>query len=230
MNTQITNLVEQAILDKMRAKAAFTALDVSNALKAARYPVRHGDVAAAVRDIYQSGAMAYYDYDRRLIDVVTEDGTKKARAFLYLHGDTREREYDKRNQKSLPLVPADHARDLSDCVAAGAAPVLPRPSTRPRRAASRIASGRRDGALPIPRALVERLGWSAGMALALACDGGQMKIAPRPPTPGESAVRVWGGCRLRVCKTKLRRGDLTADVATIEMTLDGGLRLRTKGD
>ncbi|MBV9849861.1 MAG: hypothetical protein JO250_09335 [Armatimonadetes bacterium] len=229
MNTQVTNIVEQAVLEKMRAREAFTALDISNALKADRYPVRHGEVAEAVRDIYGSGAMGYYDYDRRLIDVVADGGAKKTQAFLYLHTETREREYTARSQESLPPVPDDQARDLSDCAAASPLPLLPRPQGRQRRPkVPRTGQGRRDGALPVPRALVERLGWTEGMSLALRCESGQMQIAPRPPILGESEVRVWGGRRVRVCKNKLQRGGLTADNVTVEVTTDGSLRLKTK--
>src|SRR5947209_3191359 len=110
MSTPVTNLVEQAVLERMRAKAGFTALDISNALKADRYPVRHPEVAQIVRDIYQSGAMTFFDYDRRLIDVVTEGGAKSTQAFLYLHGESREREYTARDQDALPPVPEAQER------------------------------------------------------------------------------------------------------------------------
>ena len=62
MNTQIVNIVEQKVLERMRAKDSFTALDISNASRQ-RFPVRHGEVAEIVRDIFQSGAMDFYDYD-----------------------------------------------------------------------------------------------------------------------------------------------------------------------
>ena len=50
-----------------------------------------------------------------------------------------------------------------------------------------------------------------------------MKIAPRPPTLGESekTLRVWGGQRVRVCKTKLKLGGLTAERVTVEIEGDG---------
>ena len=127
MGAQVTNIVEQTVLARMRAKASFTALDISNALKSDLYPVRHADVAATVRDIYRSGAMGHYDFDRRLIDVVTDGGAKKTQAFLYLHAETREREYTARAQASLPLVASDQARVLSDCAAASP---LPHPAGR----------------------------------------------------------------------------------------------------
>ena len=230
MHTQVTNLVEQALLERMRSKQSFTALDISNALKADRYPIRHGEVAAAVRDIYQSGAMGYYDYDRRLIDVTADGGDKKTQAFLYLHTETREREYTARSQAALPLVSKDQARDLSDSAAASPLPILSRPAGRTRRQKTpRTVQGRQDGALTIPRALVERLGWSEGMSLALHCENGKLKITPRPPSLGEpvAAVTVWGGGRVRVCKTKLRLGTLTAAQITVEIDGDG-LRLAAR--
>jgi hypothetical protein len=216
MNTQMTNLVEQTVMDKMRIKEAFTALDVSNALKAQRYPLRHGEVAATVRSIFQSGAMAYYDYGRRLIDVVTEGGAKKAQAFLYLHDDTREREYQRRDQNSLPPVPDDQARDISDSVSASALPPRVHHVSKASMPQSRQCP-RRDGALAIPRAVVQQLGWTPGIALTLISENGQMQIVSRPPVGKELAVRVWGGSRVRICKTKLRQGDLTAERVLVQV-------------
>ena len=185
MNAPMTNLVEQTLLERMQAKASFTALDISNALKAEEYPVRHGQVAAAVRNIFQSGAMGHYDYDRRLIDVMTDSGATKTQAFLYLHRETREREYTTRSQQSLPPVPNDQARDLSDSVVASPLPLLPRLTNRQRRAKKPCAGqGRRDGALAVPHALVERLGWTEGVSLGLQCESGQMRSRPPPPNAG----------------------------------------------
>ena len=141
MDAQVTNIVEQTVLERMRAKASFTALDISNALKADRYPVRHGQVAATIRDIYQSGAMGYYDFDRRLIDVVTDGGAKKTQAFLYLHAETREREYTARAQASLPLVAPDRRATYPT-----ASPPRPCPSCRARRVGSGIKRRRASGA------------------------------------------------------------------------------------
>lgn len=226
MNTQITPLVEQAVVERMRAKAGFTALDISNTLKSDRYPIKHGDVAPIVRDIYASGAMAFYDFDRHLIDVVTGGGAKKAQAFLYLHRETREREYTTRRQDSLPLVPSAQAHDLSDSVPAGPVAILPRPQRPPR---SHISPGhrqqhRRDGALAIPRALVMRLGWSVGATLALDTEPGSLKLTP---AAHDGPVRVWDGLRIRLCRRKLRLSALTAGDVTVE--IDGnGLKVAAK--
>ncbi len=89
----LTNVVENEVLQLMQAKNSFTALDVSNALKTAKYPVRHREVAEVVRDIYNSGAMAYYDYGRQLMDVTTDGGTKTAQAYLYHHQTARISDY-----------------------------------------------------------------------------------------------------------------------------------------
>src|SRR5438552_4156034 len=112
MNTQIVNLVEQAVLERMRAKESFTGLDISNALKQSHYPGRHREVAEAVRDIYGSGAMDYYGYDRCVIPVVTDGGTKTAETFLYHHAEVHPSAYAARSQTALPPVRADQARDL----------------------------------------------------------------------------------------------------------------------
>ena len=73
-NIPLTNLVEQAVLDQMRAKASFTALDISNTLKFERYPVQHREVAEArARDLR-----------------VRRDGPLRLRARNYSRGD-RER-------------------------------------------------------------------------------------------------------------------------------------------
>lgn len=217
MNTQIVPLVERAIMERMRAKSCFTALDISNALKADRYPIRHREVAEIVRDIHASGAMEFYDFDRRLIDVVTEGGTKKTQAFLYLHDATREREYTARRQDSLPLVPDDQARDLSESVLAAPVPVLPRPqqSSHPtNRRSGRRSHCRRDGALTIPRALLLQLGWDDDDTLSLTSGQNGLTLA-LSPTAG--AVRVWKHQRLRLCRRKLRLGGMTADGVILEI-------------
>ena len=85
MSVILTNVVEQEVLKRLRAKESFTALDISNALKVARYPFRHREVAEVVRDIYQSGAMDSFEYRRQLIDVQIDGGAKITQAYLYCH-------------------------------------------------------------------------------------------------------------------------------------------------
>ena len=228
----LTLLVEEAVETKLKAREAFTALDVSNALKARRFPVRHAEVAPIVRDIYASGAMTYYDYDRRLIDVVTDGGTKRTQAFLYLHDETKDREYAARDQDALPPVPHDQARSLDDTVAAGIATsplaalrqVAAAPASAQRRqrrgSGSRRQSSRRDGALAIPRAWVAKAGWQVGETFRLAV-GATATSFSLEPVQGRSddgpLVRVWADLRVRVCKTKLR---LTAVSATDSLQFD----------
>ena len=225
MNSQITPIVEQAVVERMQAKASFTALDISNALKAERYPIKHADVAGVVRDIYASGAMDFYGFDRRLIDVVTDEGTKKAKAFLYRHDGTRDRDYTARTQTALPPVPATQARDLSDAVVALPAVLLPRPQrpAHPRGGHVSRPRSRRDGALAVPRALVSRLGWSDGTSLALKVNTGRIMLV----AGAGGNVRVWAGQRVRVCRRKLNQGALTATNVTVEIDGDG-LRIQAK--
>ncbi len=224
MNTQIIPLVEQAVVERLRSQDGFTALDISNALKADRYAVTHREVSEIVRDIYGSGAMGFYDYGRRLIDVVTDGGAKTAQAFLYLHNSTKERDYAARRQSSLPRVPTDAARDLSDSAPAGAALLLPRPARPQKSPNGRHRGRRRDGALAIPKTLVRRLGWAVGTVLGLTQSAGKVRLAPG----GDIPVQVWGEQRVRLCQRKLRLCGLLK-VDTLSMTLDGdGVRLLTE--
>lgn len=216
-NIPLTNLIEQTILDQMRAKASFTALDISNRLKADRYPMQHRDVAAVVRDIFQSGAMRHYEYERKLIPVVTDGGTKQTQAFVYHFTETRPRTYQTRNQEALPPVPADQARDLADSAAASPLPILPRPLPSRRKSGGRQGS-RRDGALAVPSQILRQLGWSDGLCLSLSGDAGQIIV--EACNAGEKPLKVWSGQRLRICRTKLRLGALTAERVTVEVEGD----------
>lgn len=227
----LVTLVEEEVETRMRARDPFTALDISNALKNQKFGVRHGEVAAIVRDIHASGAMAHYEYDRRLIDVVTDGGAKKTQAFLYLHDSARERDYTDRNQAALAPVPADQARDLTDAVAANN-PVSPlaglRSNTidatgRQRRGRrNKRSARRRDGALAIPRSLIAQAGWRVGDVLTLRISTTALEIAApsgpstnaAPTSTGKLAVvRVWADLRVRICKTKLRLVAALADPA-----------------
>lgn len=214
-------------MDRMRAKASFTALDISNHLKAERYPVQHREVAETVREIYESGAMAYYDYERKTIPVITAGGTKQARAFLYHWEETKPRTYQTRDLAALPPVPADQARDIAGSAPAGPASVLPRPvrpatASLPKSPRRRV---RRDGALAVPKQALAKLGWPDGTRLSLRQDGGYMVIGSAPG--GSAALTVWGGQRLRVCRTVLRAASLSA--ATVMVEVSGGeLRVGSK--
>ena len=113
MDIQLTSAVEAATLAKMQQRESFTALDISNTLKAARLPIRHREVAEVVREIYASGAMDSFDYDRALIPVWTEGGTKAAEAYLYHHQDADPLDYTARSQEALAPVASTTARDLT---------------------------------------------------------------------------------------------------------------------
>lgn len=226
---QLTNVVENEVLLKMQAKENFTALDISNALKIAKYPVRHREVAEVVRDIYNSSAMAHYDYDRQTIMVTTDGGAKTAQAYLYHHQSVRVSDYTKLDQDALPPVPADQARDLADCVAADPLGLLKRTQTgtvarhrtQSPRSSIRISHGRRDGALPIPRRIIQQLGWTDGDALAVRAEQGKVIIETSGPQQTTNTtptfVKVWSGGRVRICKTKLQLGALDADAVTVSV-------------
>ena len=210
-NLPLTNLIEQTVLDQMRNKASFTALDISNRLKQERYRVQHREVAEIVREIFQSGAMGFYDYDRELISVVTEGGAKAAQAFLYHFQEVRPRTYQVRTQDALPPPAPDRARDLADTAYASPIPVLHRPT---RSVSGRRSRSRRDGALAVPCGLLRQLGWSAGICLSVDAEAGGLVL--RPVTDGGKA-RVWNGQRLRVCRRTLRLGALSADCVIVEV-------------
>ena len=227
-NIPLTNVVENEVLQRMQAKNTFTALDVSNALKSAKYPVRHREVAEVVRDIYNSGAMAYYDYDRQLIDVTTDGGAKTAQAYLYHHQTARVTDYAALDQDALPPVPADQARDLSDCVAADPLGLLQRPApsvalrNRLHASTRRTTTGRQDGALAISSRIIAQLGWTDGEQLTVHAEQGKLVVeAPAAPATNNNqaapVARVWSGGRVRICKTKLRLGALAADSVTVSV-------------
>ncbi|HZP84956.1 MAG TPA: hypothetical protein VFB21_25185 [Chthonomonadaceae bacterium] len=227
--TLVTNVIEMALLERLRAQESFTALDISNALKANRCPVRHREVAAVVRAIYASGALGRYGYEATLIPVAADGGAKAAEAYLYHHRSVNPEDYTARSQDALPPVPPDQARDLADCVPADPLGLFTGP-TRRRRAQGRQSGAacgcgsRRDGALAIPRGLIAQLGWMVGALLSVKAEPGRLTIG----TDGDdSTVRVWGGQRLRVCKTKLQLGALAADIATVEVVGDS-LHIITK--
>jgi hypothetical protein len=227
MQTLLTNVVETTVLERMRTKQSFTALDISNALKADRYPFRHREVAEVVRDIYSSGAMDYYDYRRELIAVTTEGGEKTTQAYLYHHQEIHTSKYAARDQEALPPVPADKARDLTDCVAAGQLNILPRPaSPRQKNSTPHAAHVRQDGALAIPRDLIARLGWGCDSQFTLKAEPGCLTVG-KDAGNGDKAVRVWGGQRVRICKTKLSLGALSAELASVEIVGDN-LRIVAK--
>ena len=216
----------------MRAKSSFTALDISNALKLDCYPVQHREVAALVREIYESGAMSFYDYERETIPVMTAGGTQQARAFLYHWEEVKPRTYQTRSQNALPAVAPGQARDLTDSTPAGPALILPRPTRpasakAPRSQASRRRT-RRDGALAVPKLLVAKLGWSDGTRLTLRQENDTVMIEAAGPSSNTGpSLTVWDGQRLRICRTKLSLGTLTANSVTVEIA-GNGLRVEKK--
>lgn len=220
-----TNLVEIETLAWLLKRASFTAIDISNSLKSQRFPVRHREVAEIVREAFESGAMAAYDYIRSVIDVTIGEGARREHAYLYHHVLCHPDNYTDRSQDAAPPVPAELARDMTDCVAAGSPYVLARPSGRqasygPRQSRRGANGNRRDGALPIPRRILAALGWVDGNELAVEAEPGRITLHAGSVDSTGVFVRIWGGQRLRICKTKLAFGALSAAAAKIEV--DGG--------
>ena len=114
----ILSLVAEVVEAKLKAKEAFTALDISNTLKGRNYAIRHREVAPLVRAIHDSGAMGDYDFVREQIPVIAEGG-KTTQTFLYRHRDSTVSDYQGQAQATLPPVSPASARPLDDIVAAG---------------------------------------------------------------------------------------------------------------
>lgn len=107
--------VTARVLDKFTSSAMlFTALDVSNAVKATLPDVRHREVSPVVRDAFARGAMGIYK--QTLIDVIAE-GRKPAEAYLYHLPKHPTSSYDDsmRNQLAIPPV-ASGAGDDDDTI------------------------------------------------------------------------------------------------------------------
>ena len=215
----VVALTEGVVRERLTRREPFTAIDVSNALKARSYPVRHREVAEVVRALWESGLMGLFDYQRALIPVAADGGAKAAQAYLYLHDEDSEDDYDARDQAAAPPVAPDRARSLDDVVAAGV-PLSPfaarardllrgagasSAAARQQRARSSVRS---DGALPVSRRHVARLGWREGDILALTWDAAANCLVARVAVGGDAtevSVRVWGGLRVRIARTKLGR-------------------------
>jgi hypothetical protein len=232
-------LVAEAVENKIQAREAFTALDISNDLKRRRFPVRHSEISPIVRDIWDSGAMGVAGYDRRLIDVYTSGGTAEAQAFLYLPNDADPDDYDQRIQDALPPVSETDARDLLDSVAtynpqsplisAWQAAIAAKSTFRTaRRPSGSRGQNRVDGALPIPRTVARQAGWKVGDTLVVVPDSTNtnLTLAPMNSTIAAVAaatVRVWADLRIRVSKTKLRLGGSALDASQTQVVYENGV-------
>ena len=95
----VVALTEGVVRERLTRREPFTAIDVSNALKARSYPVRHREVAEVVRALWESGLMGLFDYRRALIPVAADGGAKAAQAYLYLHDEDSEDDYDARDRR-----------------------------------------------------------------------------------------------------------------------------------
>lgn len=245
----ILTLATEAMEAKMNAGEPFTALDISNVLKAKNFPVRHREVSAVVRGLYAGGGMTGFGYVRDLISVSTPDGS--AQAYLYRHNSQSLADYARDAQDALPPVPSDRARALDDAVPAGE-PLSPLAETAlqgmvggavisghggtaygtpaPRRTRG---SFRRDGAVAVPRSFIEQAGYQVGDLLVLTHDAQTDTLtlqAVPPTTPGVmgAIVKVWGDLRVRIAKTKLRIAGYSAPAQKPSFVLDSGA-VRIKG-
>ncbi len=220
----ILTLATSAMESKMNTGESFTALDISNTLKAKSFPVRHREVSAVVRGLYAGGGMTAFGYARELIAVSTPDGS--AQAYLYRQIGQTASDYVGDAQNALPPVPTDRARPLDDVVPAGM-PLSPLAGAalqgmvgaaviggsgatawgKPSPARTRGAF-RRDGALAVPRNLIEQSGFREGDLLVLTRDARTDTLVLGPVPIGSAAVagaivKVWRDLRVRIARTKL---------------------------
>jgi hypothetical protein len=209
-------LTAELVESRLRAGDLFTTLDISNGLKLRRFPVRHGEVAQAVRKIYDSGALDRFAYNRALIDVNTDNGATITQAYVYLPQTARPADYARRIQDALPPVADNAARDLLACAAPVTSSLLtPTTGARRRGSGGPRSRVRRDGALPVPRQLVRQAGWNVNDTVELyyiPASGGTPSalvlspaLSPKPLGSAKVPVRVWKDLRVRVCRTSLRR-------------------------
>ncbi|MBC7806306.1 MAG: hypothetical protein H7145_09155 [Akkermansiaceae bacterium] len=238
----ILTLATEAMEAKMNAGEPFTALDISNVLKAKNLPVRHREVAAVVRGLYVGGGMGAFGYVRDLIHVSTPDGS--AQAYLYRHGTQDPSDYTLDAQDALPPVPADRARPLDDAVPAGGPLSTLAETALQGMVGSAVISGggstaygvpsprrsrgafRRDGAVAVPRSFIEQAGYQVGDLLMLTHDAQTDTLALQAVAPGTTVigafVKVWGDLRVRIAKTKLRIAGCAVPVQKPSFALDGG--------
>ena len=240
----ILTLSTEAMAAKMNAGEPFTALDISNVLKTKNLPVRHREVSAVVRGLYAGGGMNAFGYVRDLITVSTPDGFTQA--YLYRHGTQAVAEYSRDAQDALPPVPAEYARPLDDAVPAGE-PLSPLAEVALQgMVGNAVISGsgstaycgapslhrtrgafRRDGAVAIPRNLIEQAGYQVGDLLVLTHDSQTDTLALQAAPSGANGVigafvKVWGDLRVRVAKTKLRIAGYTVPLQKPNFVIDNG--------
>jgi hypothetical protein len=104
--------VTQRVVDTFTAQGAlFTALDVSNAVKATLPDVRHREVSPIVRELFERHAMG--DYQHTLIDVLAE-GKTPAQAYLYHLPEHSPELYDASMRNQLAIPPVSSSTDKND--------------------------------------------------------------------------------------------------------------------
>ena len=221
----LTLLVEETVESRLRNGRLFTTLDISNDIKRKRFHVRHGQVAQIVRELYQIGAMQAMNYERVLIEVNTDNGEKTTEAFLYLPKTAHPADYAGRVQDALPPLDGAAALDPTNYVPLHYPTLRALASGkkgRTRGAGSGARSKfRRDGALPIPRPLIQQAGWNIGDLLVLIADGDILRLVPAGSDAEAEGkpVKVWADYRVRIAKTKLNDG---ADITLAHIKLENG--------
>ena len=226
-------LVDETVESRLRNERLFTTLDISNDIKRRRFHVRHGEVAQAVRELFQIGAMQAMNYERVLIEVNTEGGDKTTEAFLYLPKNAHPADYAGRVQDALPPLGGTAALDPAGYVPLRF-PTL-RALASGKKGTRRTGSGtrgkfRRDGALSVPRPLVQQAGWQVGDTLFLLRDGDLLRLVPAGsiPEPDGKPVKVWADFRVRVARTKMGDG---ADITTAQIKMkNGGIEIALRAD
>lgn len=169
--------VTRAVLeDFVEQGFMFTALDVSNEVKARLDNVRHREISPLVRELFDKGALGGA-YTRTLIDVLA--GGHTVQAYLYYDEDDDPEDYDGslREQKARPPTQRDSSPP-------------PLASPRPDLDADRLMLSReRDGSVEIPAGYLRRAGINSHTVhLDVAGFGSELVLVP--PDPNKDPIAV----------------------------------------
>ena len=137
--------VARRVMDRFTCEGfLFTALDISNEVKAALPGVRHREIAPIVRDLFEDGVMGD-SYRQTLIDVQLPTG-QSTQAFLYHLENDDPDDYagTQRQQRAIAPVP------VQQLVQGGVIP------------AELVIEIGKDGRARIPRLFLERYGLTSG--------------------------------------------------------------------
>lgn len=103
MNSYDSKIIKDTVLEYMRGCKNFTALDISNSLKATCDALRYSDVASTVREMFDLGMMESLGYSRELVEVTTSGGTT-VQSYLYTHSRSCFSEIPKGSPSAQPLA------------------------------------------------------------------------------------------------------------------------------